>query len=351
MISVNVMVGMMIEQAPLSRPPRRFSASLCCDQHPQPATPDQSFLFPSQRWLCWRTVAWRHGTFCRGSGDFPPSVNSGSAAPTSADNFITPNLTPLGEDGVLIFEGVLSLNMYNAIGWISAIINLAILLVLVWPGMFCEQRIAGLEATRNRSETSEGDWSKIHVRHLDNHGPVCVEQGRILKIHGALDDFRFDERSDQLLYGGFMLMAMGVFLYVPLGGDHSQLQISEVNLNGTEVLGCPVTTQAWCATIPVMKKEQIVVAYLLYSIGDSVSITLCLALLSKILGARPQGVWIGVKMALSSLSRVIGPIIMSSVYMRLYRPNLDIFSDCWRNDDLLHLVASRANSSRASSCY
>jgi MFS transporter, ceroid-lipofuscinosis neuronal protein 7 len=60
------------------------------------------------------------------------------------------------------------------------------------------------------------------------------------------------------------------------------------NYNGTEVVGCPVDDQPWCAFTPVMTIVQFLLGYFLTSIGYPIGITVIQTLFSKILGPRPQ---------------------------------------------------------------
>lgn len=121
---------------------------------------------------------------------------------------------------------------------------------------------------------------------------------------------RFEERS-VLLWGGFLLMAIGRILYIPWGNQLPQMAIVltnsssiDLNSNGSnvdvlnelhqnsatnEVVGCPLS-QAWCLTTPALTMTQFLLGYFLTCIGYPIGVTLIQTIFSKILGPRPQGV-------------------------------------------------------------
>ncbi|KAF4519577.1 hypothetical protein B566_EDAN004785 [Ephemera danica] len=271
-------------------------------------------------------------------------------------------VSPLGDVGVPMFGGALWLNMYTAVGWMMAIVHLIVVVVLVWPGVFVEQRITVREATASNNDNSEKKM-KIEEIKLDyiaiwsiivSFSIACISVFDTLGASIVMDQFawsreealkfistlmtcggicnivvvsvmkplcrRFDERS-VLIYGAFGLLSLGMYVNIPWGGSTPQLLVTDNIMNNTATnstaLGCPVDKQPWCATSSAMTVPQLLIGFVPGSIGRTVAITLCQTIISKVLGPRPQGVWLGLMMSANSLSRVIGPVGISSIYVRL----------------------------------
>lgn len=146
---------------------------------------------------------------------------------------------------------------------------------------------------------------------------------------------RFAE-TNVLLWGGFLMMILGRVIYIPWGdsppkmAEHPNTTLISTNytslslmspLNQTlaeeeELLGCP-PVQEWCRTIPSMTISQFIYGYALTSIGYPIGVTLIQTIFSKILGPRPQGVWMGFMTGSGCLSRVMGPVFVGYIYTRL----------------------------------
>lgn len=88
------------------------------------------------------------------------------------------------------------------------------------------------------------------------------------------------------------------------------------DVNGTEIVGCP-TIQEWCLYTPQITITQFFIGYGFTSIGYPLGVTLIQTIFSKILGPRPQGVWMGLMTGAGCGSRVLGPVFVSSIYTRL----------------------------------
>lgn len=80
--------------------------------------------------------------------------------------------------------------------------------------------------------------------------------------------------------------------------------------------GCP-PEQKWCFYTPIIEMPQLAVASFFSILGYPVAFSIASALFSKILGPKPQGVWMGILTSTGSLSRVIGPIFVSYIYTEL----------------------------------
>ncbi|XP_060524429.1 major facilitator superfamily domain-containing protein 8 isoform X2 [Cylas formicarius] len=165
------------------------------------------------------------------------------------------------------------------------------------------------------------------------------------------------------IWGGFLFMVIGRVLCIPFGGDlpltydsdfkvnltvfcHDKLKnvsapfldyeilnqslrehgrwldleatnrsyIRYMTLNcGEELVGCP-SSQEWCSYIPAINLVQFIFGFIFTVFGYPVGVTLIQTLFSKLLGARPQGVWMGLMTGSGCLSRVMGPVFITYVY-------------------------------------
>lgn len=86
--------------------------------------------------------------------------------------------------------------------------------------------------------------------------------------------------------------------------------------NSCNDLGCP-PEQKWCFYTPIIEKSQLIVASAVALFGYPTAFTLSSAIFSKILGPKPQGVWMGILTSTGSLSRVTGPILVTYMYTDL----------------------------------
>ncbi|CAF2740137.1 MSFD8 [Lepeophtheirus salmonis] len=73
----------------------------------------------------------------------------------------------------------------------------------------------------------------------------------------------------------------------------------------------------WCNYVPVLQLWQMLVSYAVGSTSIPFCVTICSIIFTKLLGPRPQGVWMGALASSGSFARVIGPIIVSYIY-RIY---------------------------------
>lgn len=90
------------------------------------------------------------------------------------------------------------------------------------------------------------------------------------------------------------------------------IKIATLNC-GDDLLGCP-STQEWCSEIPALTITNFVIGLLLTTFGYPMGITLIQTLVSKHLGTRPQGVWMGLLTGAGCLSRVLGPVCVTHIY-------------------------------------
>lgn len=130
---------------------------------------------------------------------------------------------------------------------------------------------------------------------------------------------RFEERT-VLLWGGFSLMAIGRVLYIPWGDEPPLMaEFDNETMNATdpdfELVGCPIS-QEWCRTTPAMTMTQFLLGYFLTCVGYPIGVTLIQTIFSKILGPRPQGVWMGLITGSGCFSRIMGPVCVGYMYTR-----------------------------------
>jgi len=75
--------------------------------------------------------------------------------------------------------------------------------------------------------------------------------------------------------------------------------------------GCPFD---WCEYTPAITAVQFYIHYAISSCAFPYCTAICQAILSKVLGPRPQGLWMGILTSAGSLARIAGPIFVSEIY-------------------------------------
>lgn len=85
--------------------------------------------------------------------------------------------------------------------------------------------------------------------------------------------------------------------------------------NATEIVGCP-SDQEWCRYTPAMTITQFIIGYGFTTIGYPVGVTLVQTIFSKVLGPRPQGLWMGIMTGAGCAARVLGPVFVGFIYTR-----------------------------------
>ncbi|XP_048453878.1 major facilitator superfamily domain-containing protein 8 isoform X2 [Rhincodon typus] len=150
---------------------------------------------------------------------------------------------------------------------------------------------------------------------------------------------RFQDRL--LLLGGFVIIFLGFFVLLPWGNQYPPIQWTEIkntsNYNSAEMkynessiitwnfltqpslylnaerIGCPVQ-QVWCQHIPIIHLAQYILSAVLIGMGYPVCNVMTYTLYSKLLGPKPQGVYMGWLTATGSGARTLGPVFVSQVY-------------------------------------
>ncbi|ELK07648.1 Major facilitator superfamily domain-containing protein 8 [Pteropus alecto] len=120
-------------------------------------------------------------------------------------------------------------------------------------------------------------------------------------------------REQAVLYGGIMLAAFGVEAVIVFSGIKLLSEKSPREDHGEEPTGCPAE-QAWCLYTPMIHLAQFLTSAVLIGIGYASCHTMSYSLYSKILGPKPQGVYMGWLTASGSAARILGPVFISQVY-------------------------------------
>lgn len=170
-------------------------------------------------------------------------------------------------------------------------------------------------------------WSKKEA--LQNIAYIMTTTGIIacgcfLSVNPLCKKFK---ESDVLLYGGFLIMVLGRIVHIPFRDELPKLVYAKEKIlgNGTlyiyndddpEVLGCDVIAQEWCATTSKLGFFEFLLGYFFTSIGYPVGLSLIQTIFSKVIGPRPQGVWMGLITNSGCFSRILGPICIMFVYSR-----------------------------------
>ncbi|KAH8270167.1 hypothetical protein KR018_005096 [Drosophila ironensis] len=271
-------------------------------------------------------------------------------------------VTPLGSDGHIWLWGKMHFNMYTASGWINVLMSAANFMLFL-PGIFEEHKIAAREVMVMQGGTSEREtWKGIKPNYLSAWTLivaffVLVFNFVLLETLGTsltMDMFAWSKDEALwnmgimmtvaavvslvtfvliepmckllaeryvLIWGGFSLMFLGRALFLPWGPEPPKLAQpfnASLNLSSEDpiYLGCP-TSQEWCGEIPALTLTQFIIGFALTSVGYPIGVTLIQTIFSKVLGPRPQGVWMGWMTGSGCLSRVLGPVFVGSIYTRL----------------------------------
>ncbi|KAK3607035.1 hypothetical protein CHS0354_011594 [Potamilus streckersoni] len=147
---------------------------------------------------------------------------------------------------------------------------------------------------------------------------------------------RVNERY--LLLGGFCFCLCGFLVYLPWGNEFPNVQYAAITDSNTsshinyiyaatldvntttqlptttmEATGCPFN-YLWCRYTPAINLAQLLGGTLLISIGYPTCNVISYTIYSKILGPKPQGLWMGWLTASGSLARTLGPVFVTLVY-------------------------------------
>ncbi|XP_076996186.1 major facilitator superfamily domain-containing protein 8 isoform X2 [Tamandua tetradactyla] len=138
-----------------------------------------------------------------------------------------------------------------------------------------------------------------------------------------------------ILLGGLIIVWIGFFILLPWGNQFPKIQWEDLHNNSIpnttfgeiitafwksprvdqheEPTGCPAE-QAWCLYTPMIHLAQFITSAVLIGIGYPACNVMSYTLYSKILGPKPQGVYMGWLTASGSGARILGPVFISQVY-------------------------------------
>ncbi|XP_065490586.1 major facilitator superfamily domain-containing protein 8 isoform X2 [Caloenas nicobarica] len=144
-----------------------------------------------------------------------------------------------------------------------------------------------------------------------------------------------------ILHGGLLIVLVGFFILLPWGKKLPNIQWQEIKNNSiprtsidtlmpfwsleameppsnhtVEPVGCPVT-QSWCLNTPMIYLAQYISSNILIGLGYPVCNVMSYTIYSKILGPKPQGVYMGWLTASGSGARILGPVFVSQIYTHL----------------------------------
>lgn len=144
------------------------------------------------------------------------------------------------------------------------------------------------------------------------------------------------------LYGGLLIILVGFFILLPWGKKLPNIQWEDIKNNSVpriifnemftpfwklqttqlpsnhtvEPTGCSVV-QPWCLYTPLIHLGQYITSDILIGLGYPVCNVMSYTLYSKILGPKPQGVYMGWLTASGSGARILGPVFVSQIYTHL----------------------------------
>lgn len=141
-----------------------------------------------------------------------------------------------------------------------------------------------------------------------------------------------------ILLGGFVVVWVGFFILLPWGNQFPKIQWEDLHNSSTpnttfgEIIiglwnssredhseqptGCPIE-QTWCLYTPVIHLAQFLTAAVLIGTGYPACSVMSYTLYSKVLGPKPQGIYMGWLTTSGSAARILGPVFISHVYTYL----------------------------------
>ncbi|XP_065490587.1 major facilitator superfamily domain-containing protein 8 isoform X3 [Caloenas nicobarica] len=248
--------------------------------------------------------------------------------------------TLIGEEGITWKLVRLQLNMYTApvlFGALLGVINIILIFAI-----FREHRVDDM-GRQCKSINSEGEGSDG----VDQDTEGNVDHVAVVAINFLffviLFVFAVFETTGEraILHGGLLIVLVGFFILLPWGKKLPNIQWQEIKNNSiprtsidtlmpfwsleameppsnhtVEPVGCPVT-QSWCLNTPMIYLAQYISSNILIGLGYPVCNVMSYTIYSKILGPKPQGVYMGWLTASGSGARILGPVFVSQIYTHL----------------------------------
>ncbi|EFB27963.1 hypothetical protein PANDA_011200, partial [Ailuropoda melanoleuca] len=283
----------------------------------------------------------------------------------------------IGEKGVTWDTIKLQINMYTApvlIGAFLGVLNIILILVLLREhrvddsGRQCKN-VNFEEASTDEAQVPQGNIDQVAVvatnvlffvvlfifalfetivtpltmdMYAWTREQAVLYNGIILAVLGVesviifmgvkLLSKKIGERA--ILLGGLIVVWVGFFILLPWGNQFPKIQWEDLHNNSIpntfgeiiiafwkspredhneEPTGCPIE-QAWCLYIPMIHLAQFLTSAALIGVGYPSCNVMSYTLYSKILGPKPQGVYMGWLTASGSAARILGPVFISQLY-------------------------------------
>uniref|UniRef100_A0A3Q3WMK6 Major facilitator superfamily (MFS) profile domain-containing protein n=1 Tax=Mola mola TaxID=94237 RepID=A0A3Q3WMK6_MOLML len=131
-----------------------------------------------------------------------------------------------------------------------------------------------------------------------------------------------------VLLAGLAIIFCGFFILLPWGNHYPKIQWADLKNNSLlskmsetaiaansslEPTGCPYE-QTWCQYTPAIHLAQYISSDFIIGVGYPACNVMSYTLYSKILGSKPQGIYMGWLTASGSGARTLGPVFVSQVY-------------------------------------
>ncbi|XP_077925350.1 major facilitator superfamily domain-containing protein 8 isoform X2 [Halichoerus grypus] len=242
----------------------------------------------------------------------------------------------IGEKGVTWDTIKLQINMYTApvlLGAFLGVLNIILILILLR-----EHRVddSGRQCKNVNFEEASTDEVQVPQGNIDQ---VAVVSTNVLFFVVLFIFALFETIGERaILLGGFIVVWVGFFILLPWGNQFPKIQWEDLHNNSIpnttfgEIIitlwkspredhsegptGCPVE-QAWCFYTPMIHLAQFLTSAVLIGIGYPSCNVMSYTLYSKILGPKPQGVYMGWLTASGSAARILGPVFISQLYTSL----------------------------------
>ncbi|XP_060004677.1 major facilitator superfamily domain-containing protein 8 isoform X2 [Lagenorhynchus albirostris] len=239
----------------------------------------------------------------------------------------------IGEKGVTWDTIKLQINMYTApvlLGAFLGILNIILILTVLR-----EHRVddSGRQCKNINFEEASTDEVQVPQGNIDQ---VAVVATNVLFFVILFIFALFETVGERaILLGGLIVIWVGFFILLPWGHQFPKIQWEDLHNNSIpnttfgEIIitlwkipredhnegptGCPVE-QAWCLYTPMIHLAQFLTSAVLIGIGYPSCNVMSYTLYSKILGPKPQGMYMGWLTASGSAARILGPVFISQVY-------------------------------------
>ncbi|XP_019684546.2 major facilitator superfamily domain-containing protein 8 isoform X2 [Felis catus] len=239
----------------------------------------------------------------------------------------------IGEKGVTWDAIKLQINMYTApvlLGAFLGVLNIILILTLLR-----EHRVddSGRQCKNVNFEEASTDEVQFPQGNIDQ---VAVLATNVLFFVVLFIFALFETIGERaILLGGLIVVWVGFFILLPWGNQFPKIQWEELHNNSIpnttfgEIIitlwkspredhnegptGCPIE-QAWCFYTPMIHLAQFLTAAMLIGVGYPSCNVTSYTLYSKVLGPKPQGVYMGWLTASGSAARILGPVFISQVY-------------------------------------